>query len=76
MVLRNYFGGHDELEGVWAGWGHMATAVMKNGEYPGAAPNHYAVGTYKDGGDTLEMSVTVTQCGKLRTVFEKNPLVI
>ena len=68
-------------EGVWAvemkgsyGWEHIAIAFMKNGEYQGAGPNHYAVGTYKVDGDTLDITVTVTQCGKLRTIFGKKSM--
>ncbi len=63
-------------EGVWAvemkgpyGWERIAIAFMKNGEYLGAGPNHYAVGEYKEDGDNLEVSVNVTQCGQVRTIF-------
>jgi hypothetical protein len=64
--------------GIWAvemkgpyGWERIAIGFMKNGEYLGAGPNHYSVGTYKEDGENLEISVTVTQCGELRTIFGK-----
>jgi hypothetical protein len=65
-------------EGVWVvemkgpyGWERIAIAFLRNGEYLGAGPNHYAVGSYKEDGDNLEMSVAVTQIGQLRTIFGK-----
>ena len=65
-------------EGVWAvemkgpyGWERIAIAFMKDGQYLGAGPNHYSVGKYKEDGDELEISVSVTQCGQLRTIFGK-----
>jgi hypothetical protein len=65
-------------QGVWAvemkgpyGWERIAIAFMKNGEYLGAGPNHYSVGSYKEDGDNFEMSVVVNQCGQLRTIFGK-----
>jgi len=68
-------------KGVWAvemkgpyGWEHIAIAFLKNGEYLGAGPNHYAVGAYKVSGNTLDVSVNVTQCGKLRTMFGKKSM--
>ena len=68
-------------KGVWSvemkgpyGWEHISIAFMKNGEYLGAGPNHYAVGTYKVSGNTLDVSATVTQCGKLRTLFGKKSM--
>ena len=63
-------------EGVWKvemvgpyGWESIATAYMKNGEYFGAGPNHYSVGTYKQDGNNVVMSTTLTQHGTIRTVF-------
>lgn len=63
-------------EGVWNvemkgpyGWEHIAMSFMRNGEYLGAGPNHYSVGSYKQDGNNLEMSITVTQYGELRTIF-------
>lgn len=63
-------------EGVWVvemkgpyGWERIAMAFLKNGEYMGAGPNHYSVGTYKVDGKKFEMSVIVTQHGQLRTIF-------
>jgi hypothetical protein len=65
-------------EGIWVvemkgpyGWERIAIAFMKNGEYRGAGPNHYAVGSYKEDGDNFEMSVALTQYGQLRTIFGK-----
>jgi hypothetical protein len=65
-------------EGVWVvemkgpyGWERIAIAFLKNGEYLGAGPNHYSVGSYKEDGDNLEVSVVVTQYGQLRTIFGK-----
>ena len=65
-------------EGIWVvemkgpyGWERIAIAFMKNGEYQGAGPNHYAVGSYKEDGDNFEMSVLLTQYGQLRTIFGK-----
>lgn len=65
-------------EGVWVvemkgpyGWERIAIAFLKNGEYLGAGPNHYSVGTYKQDGDKFEMTVVVTQHGQLRTIFGK-----
>jgi hypothetical protein len=57
-----------EMKGPY-GWEHIAMAFMKNGEYLGAGPNHYSVGSYKQDGDNLEISITLTQCGALRTIF-------
>ena len=63
-------------EGVWSvemkgpyGWERLATAFMRNGEYLGASADHYAVGSYKEDGDDLEISMVVKQYGALRTVF-------
>jgi len=63
-------------EGIWVvemkgpyGWERIAIAFLKNGEYLGAGPNHYSVGSYKQDGDKFEMSVVVTQHGQLRTIF-------
>ena len=46
--------GKVSCKGVWTvdmkgpyGWEHIAMAFMKNGEYLGAGPNHYSVGSYK-----------------------------
>ncbi len=71
----------ESCKGVWVvemkgpyGWEHIAIAFMKNGEYLGAGPNHYALGTYKVSGNTLDVSITVTQCGKLRTMFGKKSM--
>ena len=65
-------------EGIWVvemkgpyGWERIAIAFLKNGEYLGAGPNHYSVGTYKEDGDNFETSVVVTQHGQLRTIFGK-----
>ena len=65
-------------DGVWVvemkgpyGWERIAMAFLKNGEYMGAGPNHYSLGTYKVDGDNFEMSVVVTQHGQLRTIFGK-----
>ena len=65
-------------EGIWAvemkgpyGWERIAIAFLRNGEYMGAGPNHYSVGTYKEDGDDFESSVVVTQHGQLRTIFGK-----
>ena len=65
-------------EGVWVvemkgpyGWERIAIAFLKDGDYLGAGPNHYAVGTYKEDGENFEMSVVVTQHGQLRTIFGK-----
>jgi len=65
-------------EGIWVvemngpyGWERIAIAFLKKGEYLGAGPNHYSVGTYKEDGDDLVISVVVTQHGQLRTIFGK-----
>ena len=65
-------------EGVWVvemkgpyGWERIAMAFLKDGKYLGAGPNHYSVGSFKEDGDNLEMSVVVTQHGQLRTIFGK-----
>ena len=65
-------------EGIWKvemkgpyGWERIATAFMKNGEYLGASANHYSVGSYKEEGDNLEISMDVTQYGDVRPVFGK-----
>ena len=65
-------------EGIWVveikgpyGWEKIAFAFLKKGEYLGAGPNHYSVGTYKQDGENLEISVVVTQHGQLRTMFGK-----
>ena len=66
------------FDGVWVvemkgpyGWERIAMSFMRNGEYMGAGPNHYSLGTYKVDGDDFEMSVVVTQHGQLRTIFGK-----
>jgi hypothetical protein len=65
-------------EGIWVveikgpyGWEKIAFAFLKKGEYLGAGPNHYSVGTYKEDGENLEISVVMTQNGQLRTMFGK-----
>jgi len=65
-------------EGIWKvemkgpyGWERLATAFMRNGEYLGASANHYSVGSYKEEGDNLEISMDVTQYGDVRPVFGK-----
>ena len=57
-----------EMKGPY-GWERIAMAFMKNGEYLGAGPNHYSVGSYKEDGNDVQISITVTQCGALRTIF-------
>ncbi|HYQ70847.1 MAG TPA: hypothetical protein VET88_02845 [Gammaproteobacteria bacterium] len=59
-----------EMKGPY-GWERIAIAFLKNGEYLGAGPNHYSVGTYKEDGKNIETSVVVTQHGQLRTIFGK-----
>ena len=63
-------------EGVWKvemkgpyGWERIATGFMRDGEYLGASADHYAVGSYKEDGDNLEMSMVVKQYGAIRTIF-------
>ena len=63
-------------KGIWSvemkgpyGWERLATAFMKDGEYLGASANHYSVGSYKEEGDNLEMSMDVTQYANARTLF-------
>ena len=63
-------------EGIWKvemkgpyGWERIATAFMKNGEYLGASANHYSVGSYKEEGEDLEISMDMTQYGVVRPVF-------
>jgi len=63
-------------EGVWSveikgpyGWERIATAFMKGGKYLGASASHYSVGSYKEDGDTLEISISLTQFADVRTVF-------
>ena len=62
-------------EGIWEvgmrgpyGWERIVTAFMRSGEYLGASANHYSVGSYKQDGYDLEISVHITQYGDLRTV--------
>jgi hypothetical protein len=57
-----------EMKGPY-GWERIAMAFMKNGEYLGAGPNHYSVGSYKEDGNDVQISIAVTQCGALRTIF-------
>ena len=59
-----------EMKGPY-GWERIGIAFIKNGEFLGAGPNHYSVGSYKEDGNNLEISITVTQCGALRTIFGK-----
>ena len=68
-------------EGIWEvemrgpyGWERIVTAFMRNGEYLGASANHYSVGSYKQDGDDLEISVHITQYGDLRTVFGRKSM--
>jgi hypothetical protein len=61
-----------EMKGPY-GWERIAMAFMKNGEYLGAGPNHYSVGSYKEDGNDVQISTTVTQCGALRTIFGQKP---
>ena len=63
-------------EGVWKvevkgpfGWERIATAFMKDGKYLAASANHYSVGSYKEDGDNLKLSVKGRQYANLRTVF-------
>jgi hypothetical protein len=65
-------------EGIWRvevkgpyGWERISTAFMKNGEYLAASANHYAVGSYREDGDNVEITALVTQYGDMRTVFGK-----
>jgi len=57
-----------EMKGPY-GWESIAMAFMRNGEYLAAGPHHYSVGSYKQDGNNLEISITVTQHGELRTIF-------
>jgi hypothetical protein len=57
-----------EMKGPY-GWERIAMAFMRNGEYLAAGPHHYSVGSYKQDGNNLEISITVTQYGELRTIF-------
>jgi hypothetical protein len=61
-----------EMKGPY-GWERIAMAFMKNGEYLGAGPNHYSVGSYKEDGNDVQISITVTRCGALRTIFGQKP---
>ena len=63
-------------EGVWKvemkgpyGWERISTAFMRDGEYLGASSDHYSVGSYREDGDNLEMSIVVKQYGAIRTIF-------
>ena len=63
-------------EGVWSvemkgpyGWERFATAFMRDGKYLGASADHYTVGSYKEDGDNLEISMVVKQYGAIRTIF-------
>ena len=62
-----------EMKGSY-GWERIAMAFMKNGEYLGAGPNHYSVGSYEENGKDVQISITVTQCGALRTIFGQKSL--
>ena len=57
-----------EMKGPYC-WERIGTAFMNDGKYLGAGPNHYAVGDYKKDGNSIEMSIKVTQHGELRTIF-------
>jgi hypothetical protein len=63
-------------EGVWSvemkgpyGWERLATAFMRDGKYLGGSADHYTVGSYKEDGDNLEISMVVKQYGAIRTIF-------
>jgi hypothetical protein len=63
-------------DGVWSveikgpfGWERIATAFMENGKYLGAGANHYSVGSYKEDGDNLEISLVGRQYANLRTIL-------
>jgi hypothetical protein len=63
-------------EGVWSvemkgpyGWERLATAFMRDGDYLGGSADHYTVGSYKEDGDNLEISMVVKQYGAIRTIF-------
>jgi hypothetical protein len=62
--------------GVWSvemkgpyGWERISTAFMRDGEYLGASADHYSVGSYREDGDDLEISMVLTQYGAIRTIF-------
>jgi hypothetical protein len=57
-----------EVKGPF-GWESIATAFMKDGKYLAASANHYSVGSYKEDGDNLKLSVKSRQYANLRTVF-------
>ena len=57
-----------EMKGPYD-WERIAMAFMRNGEYLAAGPHHYSVGSYKQDGNNLEISITLTQYGELRTIF-------
>ena len=62
-----------EMKGPY-GWERLSTAFMRNGEYLGASANHYSVGSYKEDGDNVEISMVMTQHGDIRSIFgQKSP---
>ena len=68
-------------EGIWKvemkgpyGWERLATAFMRDGKYLGASADHYSVGSYKEDGDNVEISMVTTQHGDIRSLFgQKSP---
>ena len=66
------------VEGVWKvevmgayGWENVATAFLKDGRYPAASADHFSTGSYEVVDETYTADLTVTQYGKVRTVFGK-----
>ena len=64
------------IEGVWKlemmalhGWEHLATAFLQDGRYLSASADHYTIGKYQVDGDTFMVQTSVTQHGKIRTLF-------
>jgi hypothetical protein len=65
IVILKIQGSMMSCEDAWSveimgsfGWERTATVFMENGKYLGAGANHYSVGSYKQDGDDLEISLT------------------
>ena len=64
------------LDGIWGieilglfGWETTGILVLENGRIIGGGNHHYSIGEYRQEGDDLNLSVSVTYHGAPRTLF-------
>lgn len=64
------------IEGIWTsqiyglfGWENNGVLIFMNGRVMGGGNNHYAVGSYSESGNNIEISLDIQYHGIPKTVF-------